>query len=96
MLRRQHRPFALAAVVLFVFAALIGCVSCAASLGPMYKEPPCGYRGHSCGNGFCCADTDDCGQTEHPGCPANSCCYRGDGLAGQSLPIPQYPAKANR
>lgn len=55
-------------------------ISCAASFAPTYKEPPCGYRGHSCGNGSCCDEAYDCGGGQFNGCSEGNCCYNGNQL----------------
>jgi hypothetical protein len=42
---------------------------------------PCGYHGHSCGNGYCCDDNEECGTDPDAGfsaCPPNMCCYTGE------------------
>lgn len=57
--------------------ALLG-AACAASFAPTYKEPPCGYQGHSCPNTdhMCCDEGFDCGgNVEFYGCPAGQCCF---------------------
>lgn len=44
---------------------------------------PCGLHGHSCGNGYCCADGEECGNLSKT-CPADSCCWYGDDQFGSS------------
>lgn len=69
-------------VALFATAALVA--ACAGSFVAPYKEPPCGYHGHSCGNGYCCDENYDCGGTgEFMGCPKNQCCANGGEAAGR-------------
>jgi hypothetical protein len=66
----------------FVAISVIA-VACAtpAILTPPLNNWPCGYHGHSCGNGLCCSDYEDCGSDPDAGfstCPPGSCCYNGE------------------
>jgi len=72
--------FVKSAAAFVLFDALLVIAACGpATLPP--KGPntawPCGYHGHSCGNGFCCGDYEDCGMIVSS-CPAHFCCYNGE------------------
>jgi hypothetical protein len=76
-------PAAQKLLAALAFLTILVATACAASFAPTYKEPPCGYTGHSCPNTdhMCCDESYDCGgNVEFMGCPAGSCCYNG-GLA---------------
>lgn len=40
----------------------------------------CGVSGHSCGNGACCGEYEDCGG-QVLSCPKDMCCYNGSDSA---------------
>lgn len=70
--------------LLFVLALLAGCTFTACAT-PSILVPksgpgtpyPCGLRGRSCGNGYCCNWNEQCGRYG-TNCPEGMCCYVGE------------------
>lgn len=75
------------ALAAFIVAACVG-----PATNPDPAGWPCGYHGHSCGNGYCCDDNEICGLPNEgvdgaafSGCAPGYCCYSGEDKYAVSL-----------
>ena len=74
---------------------LLALVACAADAPLPNQAPgyPCGVVGVVCAASMCCPQYTTCGGAfPSVGCPADECCYIGNGDMMAKRPVPQTPA----